>query len=182
MLGSLLFSALLSATLMGEVSLPFETPESLSSEDLEIQNRVKNDTPNLIAQDYPAIQSDGFVFEFRGCESTANSDRPLRCDFLVENVDGQRRSLGIYANNHPQERSRVIDAAGNEISGSFIEFGSLSGSGRATNELSSGIPVRASIWFPESPQGGIRLFDVSYYYYGSGVSSGSGNAEFRFTN
>jgi hypothetical protein len=178
MLGSLLFSALLSVTMMGKASLPFETPERLSSEDLEIQNRIINDMPNLIAQDYPAILSDGFVFELRGCESTANSDRPLRCDFLVENADEQRRGLYLYAYWSSSNKSRIIDAEGNEVVGSFVEFGNSSDSSYALAELSSGIPVRASIWFPNAPQGGIRLVDVRYEIY----RGGTGNVEFRFTN
>ncbi|MGB7085886.1 MAG: hypothetical protein WBD47_10055, partial [Phormidesmis sp.] len=136
----------------------------------------RSDLSNLIAQEIPAVQEEGFVFEFLGCESTPNTDVPLTCNFLVENSQDAERKLYIYGNKG-SSFSRVIDASGNEIFASLATLGSDSGSGSADAVFPSRIPLKASLSFSQAPEGGIRILDIGAYTSGVGYF----DVEFRFS-
>lgn len=138
-----------------------------------------NSAPIFLAQEIPAIQENGFVFEFLGCETTPNSDMPLTCDVLVENTQDEEKQLDLYAGLNNSNFSRVIDASGNEIFASSATLGKSEGTGYARAFLPSGIPLRASLSFNEVPEGGIRILDIGCYVYGAG--GGPFDIEFRFS-
>lgn len=133
-----------------------------------------SDYSDLLAQEIPAIQEEGFVFDFLGCVSTPNTDIPLTCNFLVENSQESEKRLRIYGNLSSSYYSRVIDASGNEIIASSVELGSASGSGYATLDLPSGIPLQASFNFSQAPEGAIRILDIR------ALGNSTFDVEFRF--
>ena len=136
-----------------------------------------NPTPTLIAQEIPAIQEGGFVFEFLGCETTPNTDVPLTCNFMVENTWDSERELQLAGYNSSNYFSRVIDAGGNEIFASSARVGNSSGARYAEAVLPSRIPLRASLSFNQIPEGGIRILDIGLY----NRSTRGFDVEFRFS-
>ena len=118
------------------------------------------------------LEKRGFRFELKGCSNLQNSDKPLKCEFLVENIEEKRKSLKFYAYN-----SRVIDAEGNVIAGSTVSLGGNRESREASISLLNGIPVKGSITFGRSPVGDIRLVDFHCYSLPSKF-----NVEFPFSN
>ncbi|MFK8183992.1 MAG: hypothetical protein AB8B99_11505 [Phormidesmis sp.] len=143
---------------------------------LDSINSQHSGTANLLAQEIPAIQKEGFVFEFLGCESTPNTDVPLTCDFLVENSRDDERLLYLYA-VPTSAFSRVIDVRGNEIIATNVELGSASNTRWVSVEMPSRIPLRASLSFSKAPEGGIRILDVGAY----NPDSSYFDVEFRFS-
>jgi hypothetical protein len=139
-------------------------------------NNQSSFSSNLIAQEIPAIQEEGFVFEFIGCESTPNTDLPLTCNFLVENSQESERILRIYGYSSSYY-SRVIDAVGNEIYASSAQLGNDSDDSFAQAALPSGIPLKASFSFSQAPEGGIRILDIGAYT----DSTSFFDVEFRFS-
>ncbi|MBE9070947.1 hypothetical protein IQ260_30375, partial [Leptolyngbya cf. ectocarpi LEGE 11479] len=110
--------------------------ESIFSEEtgkFEDRNEAITDATELIAQEIPAVQEGGFVFEFLGCETTPNTDVPLTCNFMVENTRDSERTLRLYgsSSNRSNYFSRVIDAGGNEIFASSARLGNSSRTGYA---------------------------------------------------
>lgn len=148
---------------------------SLSANEYSNISTVKNSllphqtSAILVAQQVLDIQQGGFIFSFRGCQNTPNSDQPLTCNFLIENTEEGRRELRIYS------KSRVIDSDGNEILASSITIGNNTGND-ARGVLSSGIPLRSSITFNKSPVGGIKLLELSLWEQGANYFY----VEFRF--
>lgn len=130
--------------------------------------------PNLIAQEIPAVQQEGFVFKFLDCETTPNTDVPLTCEFMIKNSQELERSLRLYGGS--TNYSRIIDTSGNEIIASFAQIGRSSGTNYATTDLPSDIPLKASLSFPEAPEGGIEILDIRLYT----SASGHFDVEFRF--
>ena len=103
------------------------------------------------------IEIEGFVFQFKGCRSTTNSDVPLTCDFLVKNSQETRRTLKLY-------EGRVVDVNGEVITGSFVKLGDDVDTNRSVRqELPTGIPIKGSVSFPQAPEGNIVLFDLRLY-------------------
>lgn len=133
------------------------------------------DSPSLIAQEIPAIQEEGFVFEFLGCETRPNTDVPLTCEFMIENSQELERTLTMYGGQGGYELSRIIDTSGNEIPASYAQIGRYSGR-KASANLPSSIPLKASLSFSEAPEGGIMILDMELHGEGSGYF----DVEFRF--
>ncbi|MGK7893579.1 MAG: hypothetical protein AB4372_08130, partial [Xenococcus sp. (in: cyanobacteria)] len=98
------------------------------------------------------LEKNGFVVQFEGCRSTPNSDVPLTCDFLVKISQQKSRRLHFYG-------GRIIDANGNVINDSFIKLGNdvddNSPNSSVRQEPPIGIPIKASVSFPQAPEGNI---------------------------
>lgn len=166
MIKSILPAALvLSASLSGaaRANSPHDITYNFKSPGDSITN-----SPGLIAQEIPAVQEEGFVFDFLGCETRPNTDVPLTCEFIVENSQEQERSLQLYGNYGRSTYSRVIDTSGNEIIASFAQIGRASDNSSAVTTLPSDIPLKASLSFAEAPEGGIRILDLKMYTRGVG--------------
>ena len=131
-------------------------------------------SPSLIAQEIPTIQEEGFIFEFLGCETRPNTDVPLTCDFIIENSQELERTLTIFGSKGGYNLSRIIDTSGNEILASYAQIGRSSGR-KASANLPSSIPLKASLSFSEAPEGGIRILDMELH---GGL--GFFDVEFRF--
>jgi|GEM_PF-4867656 len=104
----------------------------------------------------PLVAVEGFVFQFKGCQISANSDEQLTCDFLVKNSKRDRRNLLI-------KRGKVIDNKGNVINNSFLRLGDDSGSFSVNQELPTEIPIKGSISFPQAPEGNIVFLELRVY-------------------
>ncbi|MGK7896916.1 MAG: hypothetical protein AB4372_25710, partial [Xenococcus sp. (in: cyanobacteria)] len=69
---------------------------------------------------------------------------------------------------------RIIDTNGNVITDSVLRLGNDSSRSTATQILPTGIPIKASVSFPQAPEGNILLLDLRF-------SSGNRfNIEFYF--
>lgn len=101
------------------------------------------------------IEKNGFIVQFEGCRSTSNSDVPLTCDLLVKNSQQKRRRLYFYG-------GRIIDASGNVINDSFLRLGNDDSRSQVDQVLPTGIPIKASVSFPQAPEGNILLLDLSF--------------------
>ncbi|HEY9804855.1 MAG TPA: hypothetical protein V6D25_31265 [Leptolyngbyaceae cyanobacterium] len=73
----------------------------------------------------------------------------------------QRRELII------ENKTRIIDNAGNELVASEFSLGSEKGSS-ASNDLSTNIPMKASVTFRGAIGSNIILFDIKAYTRGPG--------------
>lgn len=136
---------------------------------------LPTDSNVLLAQEIPAVQEEGFVFEFLDCEVTPNSDVPLTCEFLIENSRTDERRLSLYARSNTLP-SRVIDASGNEIIASFVTLGSAGDSRTVRRALPSEVPMKGTLSFNKAPEGAIRILDLGLYTPGPGYF----DVEFRF--
>ena len=140
-----MLESLLSVVLSLEPILPEMSFAEITTDKEQLEG-ISTDSSNqpvrsddLIAQSIPAVQQEGFIFEFLGCEVTSDTDIPLTCNFLIENSQELERRLTVYAYNGNTYFSRVIDASGNEIFASSINLGSTSGEQYAVAEFPSGI-------------------------------------------
>lgn len=133
---------------------------------------ISTNNLSVIAQstDSSLLEQEGFRFELKGCSNISNADKPLKCEFLVENIQEERRSLFIYADD-----SRVIDSEGNEIFGLTANLGNKGDSRKASTELINGIPIKGSMTFAKQPVGDIRLVDFKC------LSGNYFNVEFPFS-
>jgi hypothetical protein len=152
----LLFSLISALPSFTDISYnPYQTSSSL---DNSLPNEVKTiivqqNSSTTQKENFPTIQKEGFVFQYMGC-NRLSSDL-VKCDLVVNNKQ-QRRYLKIYASH-----SRLIDDAGNELRGSEAMLGSQGGS----NELSTDIPMKASITFRGAIGDKIKLFDISTFNF-----------------
>ncbi|MEO0404897.1 MAG: hypothetical protein AAF193_08505, partial [Bacteroidota bacterium] len=133
---------------------------SSSVEPVFTVERTFQEVPLLIAQEIPAIQVAEFTFEYLECIQTPNTDKPLTCEFLVENDQEGERTLRIYAYHLDSVFSRIIDVEGNEIPASYVEIGNSSGNRYANADLPNEVPLKVSISFDEVPVNGIRFLDI----------------------
>ncbi|MFK8183993.1 MAG: hypothetical protein AB8B99_11510 [Phormidesmis sp.] len=180
MLESLL-SVVLSLSL--DFNESYLTQQNIIKEIISISGDANNlpiDLSNLVAQELPAVEKNGFVFEFLGCEETPNTDIPLTCDFLVENSRNTERTLILFAYFNRRYFSRVIDANGNQIFASRVTLGGYSDNQWTSSSFPSRVPLKGSVSFSQAPEGGIRIFDLGATTGQIGYSSGVFDVEFRF--
>jgi len=161
---------LLASFLIQEPNINFESLNKIPERSVDGRSSFE---PVFVAQEIPAIQESGFVFEFLGCETTPNSDIPLTCEFLVENTQDSEVALYLYARSG--NPSRIIDASGNEIVASSVQLGSSSSVNSTSTDLPSKIPLKATLFFESAPEGGIRILDVGCF-----ANSNYFDVEFRF--
>lgn len=113
------------------------------------------------------LEVEGFIFELIRCK--ASGYNVTRCELAVENKR-EKRTLQIVVN-----KTRIIDDAGNEIIASQATLGSRNGRYGVINDLTTNVPVRASITFNGLIGEKINLLDISFYMQGTGYF----NAEFK---
>ena len=85
------------------------------------------------------VESNGFVFDLLSCRMSGTA---VICDFKITNI-GKDQGLRIYAT----ERTRIIDENGNEIFGSYAQFGKDENNYNAYSNLTTDIPVKARLKF-----------------------------------
>nr|MDZ8287561.1 hypothetical protein [Nostoc sp. ChiSLP01] len=106
-------------------------------------------------ENFPTLEKEGFVFVFKGCESTA--DNIMTCNLVVTNKQ-QRRRLDLYCGD-----TRIVDAAGNELRAIQVTLGTQWSSNcgyAAGNDMSMNIPMKASATFRGLITDNIILFDI----------------------
>ncbi len=114
-------------------------------------------TVSVIAQPaYPTFEQEGIIFELQNCNNTSRTDTPLKCEFRVENTREGRRTFIIFA-----DKSRIVDAEGNEIFGLTANLGNKGDGSKASSEIINGISIKGSITFKKAPVGTIQLVDLS---------------------
>jgi len=150
---------------------------SISTEENTIFRGFQSSSGSHLAQqEFPAVKEKEIIFKLLGCDLIAGASSPLVCNVLIENVQNTERKIAIYANVSRRSFSRVVDNNGNEILASSAQLGSSSSERAAETYLTPGVPVRASISFEATPEGGVRLIDLGCYLYGPG--GGSFDVEF----
>ncbi|MDZ7991143.1 MAG: hypothetical protein RM022_006375 [Nostoc sp. EfeVER01] len=113
------------------------------------------------------FEVEGFIFELIGCKSGGYNI--TKCDLAVENTL-EKRTLQIVVN-----KTRIIDDAGNELVASQATFGSKKHQYGVSNDMSTNVPIRASVTFSGLLGEKINLLDISCYMQGTGFF----NAEFK---
>ena len=162
MIESLLSALLLLPMNPHSIVSMYETP-LLDSESIIVNHQRSGNSSTLIAQEFTAIQKEGFIFNFIECETTPGSDVPLTCEFLIENTQ-EERTFGLYTDSSSYP-TRIIDASGNEIIATSVKVGSSGPDSSAGTPFPTGVPLKATVTFGQSPEGGIRIFDVGCYIY-----------------
>jgi hypothetical protein len=137
------------------------------------KNTSNTSVPIVVQKDdnqqptYPTLELEGFLFQFRGCQATEKHDI-TQCDLVVTNKQPKR----VLSIGNP---TRIVDDAGNELIASQFTLGAISSKYGVENELSTDIPVKASVIFTGAIGENIKLFDIKAYVY----QRGSFNVEFK---
>ncbi|MDZ8031404.1 hypothetical protein [Nostoc sp. DedSLP04] len=113
------------------------------------------------------LEVEGFVFELIGCKPGGYN--VTNCELAVENKLEKRRLQIVVG------KTRIIDDTGNELVASQASFGSKKGRYGIINDMSTNVPIKASVTFSGLIGENINLLDISCYSHGSGHF----NAEFK---
>jgi hypothetical protein len=94
------------------------------------------------------VTAHGFRFELKGCHQ---SDARVTCHLLIQNLARTDRPLHLQAYKYPTH-SRLISPTGEELHADQIQFGQKTHSQQVTAQLSTQVPLKASISFPAIPK------------------------------
>lgn len=99
-------------------------------------------TQTKVIKPISKVESNGFVFDLLSCSMSGTT---IICDFKITNI-GKDDCLDVYAG----DATRIIDENGNEVSGSYIQFGKNEGSYAARSTLATDIPIKARMKFDKA--------------------------------
>jgi hypothetical protein len=163
---TLIFSLILGLAGFTKASLAFHPQLNNKNIPNTLRSTIvqKNDSPQE-TDNYITLEVENFLFQFRGCQLIQYN--VTRCDLVISNKLSKRV---LYIKNP----TRIIDDAGNELIASGFRLGAVSSKYHVKNELSTNIPIKASITFQGSVSDNIKLLNIGAETHGRG----SFNVEF----
>jgi len=97
------------------------------------------------ANGYAAVESQGFLFDFKGCKLDGGGS--LICDFTITSLESDKKLDLNGKRTSWRAASRAFDEEGNEYSASSINLTNKSNGFKVTSLLVKGIKAKASVVF-----------------------------------